>query len=317
MAGVMIGTRDPGPEGGTGYRWFPAALAALLALLLPCATSASEELSATGADGVAVTLERPAARIVSLSPHLTELLYAAGAGKRVVGVVAHSDHPPQASELPRVGDAFRLDLERIAALEPDLAVAWQSGNPGEAVERLRTLGIPVLVTEAYGLDDIADQLRQLGRLAGSSANAHATAARFEARIGQLRREYAGRDPVPVFYQAASRPLHTVGGRHVISEVIGLCGGRNVFADQDSLAPSVSVEAVLGARPRAIIAGAGVGVPDPLARWRKRKTLPAVALGHLYEVPADLMHRATPRIAEGAEMLCGHIERTRTETPDPA
>lgn len=284
-------------------------LAGFLAFAMPCAAAAAE-IAATGADGVTVGMDEPAGRIVSLSPHLTELLFAAGAGDKVVAAVAYSDYPPAAEELPRVGDAFRLDLERIAALEPDLAVAWQSGNAREAIEKLRALGIPVLVTEIHALDDIAEQLETLGRMAGTADAARTAAARFSDRIGRLRSEYAGREPVAVFYQATARPLYTVGGRHVISEVIGLCGGRNVFADQRTLAPAVGVEAVLGRRPDVIVAGTGENEPAPLARWRRHDTLPAVSGGHLYTVPADLMHRSTPRIADGVELLCGHIGKAR-------
>jgi len=270
--------------------------------------------SATGADGVTVTLEQPAHRIIALSPALVEMTYVAGAGERLVGAVAYSDYPPPAADLPRVGDAFRLDLERLLSLKPDLVLAWQSGNPRAAVRRLRELDVPVLVTEVHELDDVAEQLETLGRLAGTADTAHEAAADYRARLDALRARYGGRDPVSVFYQVDDRPLYTVGGTHIVSRAIALCGGRNVFAGLDTLAPSVSEEAVLSADPEAIVAPVYEGGSNDLERWSKWPGMRAVARGNLFTVAADDLSRATPRLADGVEKLCEALDTARDHRP---
>lgn len=288
------------------------AVGALLAAgaVLAAALPARAEIAVTGVDGVTVTLDQPAERIVSLAPHLTELLYTAGAGDRLVGAVAYSDYPPAARRIPRVGDAFRIDLERLFSLEPDLVVAWESGNPPDAVSGLRELGVPVLVTEVHELDDIATLLVDVGRLAGTPEEAGAAANRFRGRIDALRDRYADRARVRVFFQATARPLYTVGGAHVISQVIELCGGRNVFESLEALAPAVGEEAVVAADPQVIVAGTQTGEPEPLERWRDWQGLGAVTEGHVYTLDGNLIHRSTTRIADGAERLCELIDRAR-------
>lgn len=291
-----------------------ASLATLvLAALMQVSLKADPAVSATGVDGVEITLDSPAERIVSLAPHLSELLFTAGAGERLVGAVAYSDYPPAAGGVPRVGDAFRIDLERIVSLEPDLVVAWRSGNPADAVTRLRELGFAVLVTEVHALDDIPGLLTTLGELAGTPETAGRAAGSFREDIDALRRQYGGRQPVRVFYQATAQPLYTVGGRHVINQVIELCGGRNVFAGQDALAPSVGEEAVIAQAPAVIVAGAQAGEPAPLDRWRRWDGIPAVAAGHLYRLDADRLNRSTTRLAEGAAALCEVLQKARSDS----
>lgn len=294
-------------------RKFLRLAACLLAALLPFSLAAKPGLSATGVDGVEVTIDEPADRIVSLAPHLSELLFDAGAGDALVGAVAYSDYPPAAREVPRVGDAFRVDLERIVALEPDLVLAWESGNPADAVSRLRELGVPVLVTETRELADIPRLVGVLGRLAGTGATAGRAMERFRRRIDSLREQYAESETVRVFFQATARPLYTVGGRHVITEVIELCGGRNVFDSLGDLAPTVGEEAVMAADPRVIVAGSQPGEPKPLERWRRWPAMRAVSSGHLYRMDGDLIHRATTRIAKGAEQLCRILDEARGES----
>lgn len=285
--------------------------AILLALLCSIPLSANAGIAVEGVDGVRVSLDAPADRIVSLAPHVSEMLFTAGAGEKLVGAVAYSNHPPAAKDVPRVGDAFRIDLERILSMKPDLVVAWQSGNPAEAVRGLRELGIPVLVTEVHALDDVADLLTTLGELAGTADTARAAAGAYRSDIEGLRREYGGREPVRVFYQATAHPLYTVGGTHVITRVIELCGGRNVFAALGDLAPAVGEEAVIAKEPAVIVAGAQPSEPEPLARWRRWQSIPAVAEGRLHTLDADLLNRSTTRLAEGAARLCRVLDQART------
>jgi iron complex transport system substrate-binding protein len=286
----------------------------LLALLLILSLQSAAAAAAAVVDdsGARVALPEPARRIVSLAPHATELLFAAGAGARVVGVVSHSDYPTAARALPQVGGYERLDLEAILGLAPDLVVAWESGNPGAEVERLRALGIPVYVTELRRLEDIPATLERIGILAGTPGEADAAAAAFRDGVEALRRRYAGRSPVRVFYQIWDSPLMTVGGDHLISSVIELCGGRNVFADQAALAPAVDVESVLVRDPEAIVAsGMAAERPEWLDGWRRWPGLGAVRSDALFLIHPDLIQRPTPRILEGAEQLCADLDRVRS------
>ena len=250
----------------------------------------------------------PALRIVTLAPHLAELVYAAGAGGRLVGTVEWSDYPPAAAALPRVGDAFRLDLEALAALEPDLVLGWRGGNPDHLLEQLEQRGYRVVALAPRRLDDIAVQLVEIGRLAVNSATAEAAAAAYRAGLEALRRAQAGKRELRVFWQVSWRPLYTVGGGQMISEVIALCGGSNIFRELGELAPAVGVEAVIARNPEVILT-AGVQRAE-LAEWRRWPAVAAVARGHLYAVDGDLVVRAAPRILEGARQVCAALDRAR-------
>jgi iron complex transport system substrate-binding protein len=264
--------------------------------------------------GNEVRLAAPAARIVSLAPHLTELLYAAGAGSRLVGAVDFSDFPAAARSLPRVGSDARIDLEAVLALWPDLVVAWPNAGSLRTVERLAELGVPVFRSEPRELDDVARTLQRLGRLAGSEPQADAAAAAFRTRAVALRKRYSARRPVRVFYQIWDRPLLTVNGAHIISKVIGICGGENVFAAAPLLVPEVDREAVLRANPEAIVAsGSNDAQPQWLEAWRRLPGLAAADRGRLYAIPPDLIQRHTPRILDGAERLCTFLDAVRARS----
>lgn len=240
--------------------------------------------------GNQVVLEAPAQRIVSLSPHLTELLYAAGAGEKVVGAVDFSDYPPQARRLPRVGNDAAIDLEAVLALRPDLIVAWPNAGSRPYIDRLAELGIPTFRSEPRELEDIPRTIEKLSALAGTSSEAPEA---FRKRVAELERRYSRRPRVRVFYQVWDRPLVTVNGQHVISKVMRLCGGENVFADLPGIAPQIDREAVLRARPEVVITSA--------------KPVPAGA----HFIPGDLIQRHTPRLLDGAERLCKVLDQART------
>jgi iron complex transport system substrate-binding protein len=247
-------------------------------------------------------------RIVSLAPHVTELVYAAGAGSALVGASEYSDYPPAAKDLPRIGDAFRLDYEGIVSLRPDFAIAWASGTPAASIARLEALGVRVVTLRVQTLDDISSALVQLGELAGSADVARAAADGLREGFAALRQRYADRSPVRVFVQLDDQPLFTVTGRHLISEMVTLCGGRNVFAGLPGLAPAVDLEAVIGADPEAILY---LGTnPDPARHWSGWPNLAAVRLGGIRRLSPDLVSRATPRALDGAREVCEAIEQTR-------
>lgn len=282
----------------------------MLALLcLPLLAQA--ELAVVDSSGRNVTLQQPAQRIVSLAPHVTELLFAAGAGERVVGVVSYSDWPPAARGIEQVGSYSALDMERILALRPDLVVAWESGNNPAQLERLERLGLTVLRHAPRTPDDIARMLEQLGRLAGTDAVAQPAAQNFRVRLQRLRERNAQVAPLTVFYQVWHQPLMTVSGAHLISAAIELCGGRNVFAALPALAPQISIEAVLAADPQVIVAsGMAEQRPDWLDDWKRWPQLAAVRHDNLYFVPPDLLQRAGPRFIDGAERLCAALDEAR-------
>ncbi len=277
--------------------------------------AARAELVFKDDSGQEVRLIAPARRIVTLAPHATELLYAAGAGDRLVGTVEYSDYPPAAKKVPRIGSYERFDLEAISALKPDLIIAWETGNPAAQVAKLRALGLTVYSTQPNRTEDIAGQLERYGRLAGSESAGDAAAAQFRQRLERLRRTYAGKPPVRVFYQIWINPLMTVGGPQIISDAIRLCGGENVFGHLPQMAPTVSVEAVLAADPEAIVAtGMGDARPDWLNDWNKWPRMTAVTRGNLFHINPDLMQRHTPRILDGAERLCADLEIARGRRP---
>ncbi|KVT43858.1 cobalamin-binding protein [Burkholderia ubonensis] len=293
------------------------ALAALIAL--GAAPLAHADVSARDDAGNTVTLPAPAQRVVSLAPHATELIYAAGGGAKLVGTVTYSDYPSAARSVPRVGDNKSLDLERIAALKPDLIVVWRHGNAERQTDALRALHIPLFYSEPKRLDDIATSLRQLGALLGTQPAADAAAASFTRDVAALRTRYAARPPVTVFFQVWDRPLVTLNGAHLISDVIALCGGRNVFASLKPLVPTVTDEAVLAANPEAIVTTSAGATPShdalpSLARWRAWPALTAVARGNLFAIDGDLLTRASPRVAQGAAALCEDLDAARTRRP---
>ena len=285
--------------------------ALLIASLILTGLPAWPAVQVSDDSGATITLARPAQRIVSLAPHLTELLFAAGAGAAVAGVGAYSDFPEAAKALPGVGDSAMLDLERIVALKPDLLVVWRDGNSPQQLQRLATLGIPVYASQLGTLADIAATLRRLGRLAGTEAAANARADRFEAELRALRERYAGRPPLKVFYQIWHRPLLTINRRHLISEGLALCGAQNVFGTLAPLTPTVSEEAVVEADPDAIVTGGGGrDGPDPLDSWRRFGQLKATRHGALLVVDSDTLHRSSDRIVEGIRGLCEQLDGVR-------
>lgn len=290
-----------------------AALRAFLYLFpiscFPFSAVWAQPVSVADDHGKTVSLARPAQRIVTLAPSLTELAVAAGAGGRLVGVARLSRLPPELRDLPLVGDAVRVDFERIVALKPDLVLAWRSGNSAADVERLGRLGLPAWVSEPRRLTDIPRHLRAIGRLAGTTAAAEQAAVAFERDIEALRSRHVSARKVRVFYEIWGKPLMTVSGAHLISDVIALCGGENVFADVTQLTPTVSLEAVIAAKPEAVLGGGSAG--GEKAFVAARRTLPPPLRGlPAYYIDPDGIQQATPRIVEGARAVCSALERVR-------
>lgn len=285
------------------YRW--AALATLaIAPAVPADVGVVDDV------GARVTLATPARRVIGLAPHAVELLYAAGGGERLVAAVDYSDYPPAAWSLPRIGGVGGLDLERIVALKPDLLVAWASGNPPAVIDRLRALNLPIFLSEPRRIEDIASNIERLGILLGTEATARAASTRFRSAHAALVRRYADRPPLKVFYQVLDPIVITVNGTHLVSQAGDVCGGRNVFAEASKLDPVVGEEAVVAAEPDVVIAS---GTPEQWEPWRRRwqrLSIRAARRQALYFIPADLLHRHTPRLLEGTRRLCEYLDLAR-------
>jgi len=279
--------------------------------LLTVQAHAGPAITVIDDSGARVTVQQPAQRVISMSPHVTELLFAAGGGAKVVGAMNYSDYPEAAKKIALVGSNAQLDLERVVALKPDLLIVWQSGNTARQLEQLRQLGIPIFYSEPVQLDQVADSLLRFGQLLGTEQAARPAAAAFRARIATLRARYAARSPVRVFYQIWDQPLYTLNGKQIVSDAIGLCGGENIFGKLSVKAPEVSIEAVIEQDPEVIFGGdqhdpanAGVNM------WKPFKGMLAVKRGNLFHLGGELLTRAGPRMADGATDLCEKLELAR-------
>ncbi len=283
----------------------------ILSGLTSCAWAADASIAVVDDLGRQVSLSAPARRVVSLAPHVTENLFSAGAGEQVVAVVAYSNYPAAARQLVSVGSFGKFNVEAILAQRPDLVVAWHSGNSKERIQELIDLDLPVYVSAPKQLEDVARNIENYGRLTGNDAVAQSEATRYRQRLQSLRRDFSSQAPVSIFYQVWDQPLQTLNDKHIISDVMRLCGGRNVFADMLPIAPKVGVESVLAADPQVIVAsGMADERPDWLDDWRRWSSLQAVKNNQLHFVPPDLVQRHTVRILQGAQMLCQQLQQAR-------
>lgn len=284
----------------------------LLALLV-CMTAlqASAAITVRDDDGNAVTVEKPAQRIISMAPHVTELLFAAGGGERIVGAVSYSDFPEAAKRIPHIGDNRQVDMERVIAMKPDLIVVWIHGSSERQIETLRKLGIPMFHSEPRKLDEIADSVLRLGQLMGTESVAQPAAAELKKKLAALTAQYANRPTVRLFYQVWDKPLYTLNGAHIVSDAIRLCGGENIFAKMKVTAPVVSVEGVLQEDPEAIFGSIERSARDGgINLWRRYTTMKAVRNDNLFTLDGNLLNRAGPRMIAGAAALCEKIEIAR-------
>ena len=274
------------------------ALACICALLCACSKPASE-----------TTTRGAAERVVSFAPHLSEMMYAIGAGDRLVGVSSWSDYPREVLELPEVGDAFTVDQEQLSLLAPDLLLVWESGMPAHTVDELRSRGYRVESIRTRSLADVGTAMIRLGELTGRLATAEVAAGEFTDALAQLSEQYRDAEPINVFFQISDRPLYTINHEHFISEIIRLCGGRNVFDDLDEMAPSVSVEAVLDRDPEVMLAGTNMG-DDAFDEWARWPSLAANRYGNQFLLPDETIGRPIPRLVMAARSLCIALDQAR-------
>lgn len=288
-------------------RWI--LVAALAATDLAMGTAAAAAVTVRDDAGKAVTLDKPAMRVIAMAPHVTELLFAAGGGERIVGAVNYSDYPEAAKRIPRIGSNRQIDIERVMALKPDLIVAWMHGTSERQIEMVRQLGIPVYQSDPQTLEAIPDSVLRLARLMGTEAQARPAAAQLSRELAALRSRYAGRPVVRTFYQVWDKPLYTLNGKHIVTDALRLCGGENIFHPLPVTAPVVTIEGVLQADPEAIFGSAeknygGVNL------WRQYPTMTAVRNDNLFTVDGNLLNRAGPRMIAGAAAMCEKLELAR-------
>ena len=286
--------------------------AACLLLIAGFRLAHASDISVVDDRGVRVTLAAPARTIVALAPSITELVFAAGAGAKLTGVPRFSDYPVIAKSIAQIGDATRIDLERVLSFKPDLVVAWKTGNHAADFERLEQLGFPVFVAEPGTLAAIPRLLRAIAALAGTSTTAETAAAEFERGIAALDAQYRARSPVRVFYEIWHEPLMTVSGQHLISDVIALCGGVNIFAATPVLTPIVSLESVIAVQPEVVLGGSSATTPEEFAApWLRDERYAGLRKVRAMYIDPDYIQRQTPRVLRGARIVCEHLETVRS------
>lgn len=253
---------------------------------------------------------RAATRIVTLSPHLAEMVCAVGACAQLVGVSARSDYPPEVTKLPQVGDGFAINAEAVLLLKPDLVLAWDGGTPAAAVARLRALGLNVEAIQVRQLDEVETALARVGALTGHDGEAAEVARRYRVQLAERRARHAHDAPIRAVYQIETAPAYTVGRASPISAALAICGGVNVFAGLGALAGSVSAEAMLAAAPEAVLYGSEENAEAIRRYWARLPGTPAMRYGNLDAIDADLLGRAGPRMIAGIDNVCAVLDRAR-------
>lgn len=273
--------------------------------------SVAHALEVEDDSGASIKLDQVPQRIISLAPFTTELIYALGAQDRLIAVSEYSDYPLQAKTLPRVSNAFAINIESVISMKADLVIAWKTGGDSRGVARLRNLGIPVYLSEPRALTDVASTLKRLGILLGVKPQAQQVAQSFSDAIGNLEAAYANKRLVRVFYQIARKPLMTLNGEHMVSRVLEICGGINAFDGVEALAPVVTREQVLTRDPQVILISSTIEQSDELiARWESFKGMSAAKYENIFLINSSLLNRQTPRLIQGAEQVCELLERAR-------
>ena len=271
------------------------------------------ELAITDDVGSEVILVKPAQRVITLAPHLTELVFAIDQGDKLVGVMSFSNYPEAAKKIPRIGSHNTISYESIAKIQPDLILAWGYGNGSEVINKLKSLGFSVYVSEPNKLEGVAATIRKLGILLDAKDKGENEANKFINRLSQLKENYSNRQKISVFYQMSDNPIMTLSGRHLISDVIELCGGFNIFSKAIPIALKVSLESLVRSDPQVVIAGTKKENEEKwLSEWANRISMKAVKNKQVYFIDPDLLIRHGPRIIEGTEKICNYLERSRNQ-----
>ena len=271
----------------------------------------SSKLTVVDDSGATIRLKKPAIRIVALAPHIVENIYSAGAGDLLVASVNHADYPPEASSLPRVGGYNTFNIEAIAALKPDVIFAWQSGTPKHFIDKIKQLGIPLYLDEPSTMEEVANSIRNIGILTNRKNTAEITIKKYLNDLQQLRQINVAKTNVTVFYQVWHDPIYTINGQQIISDVLRICGGKNIYASEKIKAPIITIESLIARNPDIIISGSNHEKNvDPLHRWKKWPNLTAIKHNNLFTVNADIVSRHTVRLIQGAHSVCENFDIAR-------
>jgi vitamin B12 transport system substrate-binding protein len=273
-----------------------------LFILIPSLCSAGEESSPT------------LNRIIALSPHSVEMLFAIGAGDRIIATTKFANYPAQAESIPRVGGYNGIQIEKILTLKPDLIIAWMDGNKIEDIEKMERLGLNVYRSKTRSLDNIPNELIKLGKMIGLTDSGRHAAEAFNARIVKIRLENKHKTPVKFFYQLWDEPLRAMAAGSWINTVMAACGGENVFNDPMLDYPEVSIENVLIAAPEAFVIPSHHGsYTASVDKWRKWPEIPAIANDQIYFIDGDLLHRFSTRVLDGMEQVCKAFDKVRASS----
>tara|TARA_R110001592_G_scaffold134398_2_gene350099 strand:+ start:384 stop:1229 length:846 start_codon:yes stop_codon:yes gene_type:complete len=255
-------------------------------------------------------------RIVALAPHIVEMLFDIGVGDQIVGTVEYADYPEAALKIPRIGGYHGIQIEKVLALKPDLVIVWQSGNKVSDIEQMEKMGLKIAYSQPHAIEDVASELRTLGQLTGHEVQAEMVANRYVQRLEKLRQRYASQHqakikPMKVFYQLWPEPMRTINKETLINQMIEVCQGQNVFADNPTPYPQIGIENVIVAQPEIIIyPDEKSTIEQPIIDWRKWPEIPAVKHNRFVRVNADLMHRFSTRMLDGIEDMCEKIDAFR-------
>ncbi len=260
---------------------------------------------------IANTLDKPAQRIIALAPHIVENLYQIGAGDRIIGTTDHADFPEQAKSIPRIGNYAALSIEKVLATNPDLIIAWKTGNPSEDLARLASFGIPIVYSNPLALEDVAQELRDLGQWTGLTKIANEKADAYLADLAKVRADYQGAEPISVFYELWPRPLTTIAKNAWLQQQIKVCGATNPFVDSKTDYPQINIEQVIIKSPEIIIQPTSHGHQSPdKIDWQQWSEIPAVKHNAFIHPNADMLYRMTSRSIKELASLCRLIDKHR-------
>jgi vitamin B12 transport system substrate-binding protein len=272
---------------------------------------AFSQMMVTDDRGVSVHLSAPARRVITLSPHATELVFAAGGGAILAATVDASDFPQAARNIPRIGAGLQPEPERLLRLQPDLLIGWQASQ----FSTLNSLRIPAFLSAPKTLNDVPDTIEKLGILFDTQDIARARASALRALLEPLKSAPLAGEPVRVFLQVGETPEYSLNRTHLLSQVVQACGGINVFGLAAAIAPKISAESVLAQRPELILLGRVGASEQPTLdsaaqQFWARLNLPAALAGHVFVMDSDVLYRPGPRLIEAAQAICSMIQQAR-------
>ncbi|UUO25571.1 cobalamin-binding protein [Colwellia sp. M166] len=250
-------------------------------------------------------------RIIALAPHIVEMLFDIGAGEQIIAATEYANYPLAAQEIPRIGNSLRIQLERVIELQPDLIIAWQSGNPSDDLARIKQLGFNVVYSQPNTFDDVAKELRLFGKLSGHSEQAEQVASKFLADLAKIKQQYGQKKPLTGFYEVWSRPLTTIAKGSWPQQFLDICSISNPFYQSDARYPQVNIEQILQTHAEIIIQPLSENQADKEGyTWQKWPILPAVKHQQIIKLDADVVHRMTTRSLNALSDLCQQTDGSR-------